>query len=388
LDQEVVSVSAQQHVIVLGLGVAGSSIAATLAHRGFRVTGIEQFSPLHERGSSHGDTRIFRRVPHEGPVYVEMATASFQGWHAWNRMAGDTLFVECGGIDAGPEHSKLVRSGEMLCEQYGQPFEVMDGRGFNRRHPHFNLPGDWRVVYQPSSGFVRPDATRSFLHGMARENGARLLHDTTVLGIEFPVDGVRVRTAKETLSGDFLVIAAGSWLPKLLPELQLELLTERRVLAWFRPTTASEMCEGSIPIFCLDADGGWYGMPTPDGRIKIGHDKHLRQKIDPDRLPIPPDAADAEKLSSCIRNYFSGFDERPSEMKPCIYTLTEHHHFIIDRHPAHSNVLVFSCCSGHGFKYAPVYGEIAADLIAGRPRPDLDLFRLGRREVEMTRFSE
>ena len=76
---------ANPHVIVLGLGIAGSSIAATLAMRGFRVTGIEQFSPLHERGSSHGDTRIFRSVPHEGAVYVNMAAASYDGWNAWNR---------------------------------------------------------------------------------------------------------------------------------------------------------------------------------------------------------------------------------------------------------------------------------------------------------------
>jgi sarcosine oxidase len=380
--------SVQPHVIVLGLGVAGSSIAAGLAQRGYRVTGIEQFSPLHERGSSHGDTRIFRRVPHEGTVYVEMAEASYEGWRAWNRMAGDALFVACGGIDAGPEQSRLVQSAEKLCKQYEQPFELMDGQAFSRRHPHFKLPRDWRVVYQPSSGFVRPDATRSFLHEMAREHGARLLHDTAVLGIEYLVDGARVRTAQETVSGDFLVVAAGSWLSKLLPELQLDLSTERRVLAWFQPKAAAELMDGRVPILCLDAGGGWYGMPTPDGRMKIGHDKHLRQKIDPDQLPIPPDAGDAAKLSSCIREYFSGFNEQPNEMKTCIYTSTQDHHFIIDWHPMHLNVLVFSCCSGHGFKYAPAYGAIAADLIAGKPRQDLDLFRLDRRDVAVTRFSD
>src|ERR1700735_131265 len=100
----------EPRVIVLGLGVAGSSIAATLASRGFRVTGIEQFSALHERGSSHGDTRIFRRVPHEGEVYVEMAAMSYQGWQAWNRINREELFLECGGIDAGPESSAMVQA--------------------------------------------------------------------------------------------------------------------------------------------------------------------------------------------------------------------------------------------------------------------------------------
>ncbi|WP_263351638.1 N-methyl-L-tryptophan oxidase [Acidicapsa acidisoli] len=379
--------SVQPHVIVLGLGAAGSSIAATLARRGLRVTGIEQFSPLHERGSSHGDTRIFRRVPHEGAVYVEMATASFHGWNAWNRLAGESLLVECGGIDAGPPESRLVKAAEELCERYGQPFELLDGGAFNRRHPHFRLPSDWRVVYQRLSGFVRPDATRSFLHKMARDAGARLMHGTAVLRIEYAANGVRIRTQDETLTCDFLVVAAGSWLPKLMPELHLELSTERRVLAWFQPRIAEEMTGSSFPIFCLDAGGGWYGMPTPDGRVKIGHDKHLRQRIDPNLEPILPDLTDAALLSGCVREYLAGFDEQPCEMKPCIYTLTEDHHFLIDRHPEHANVLVFSCCSGHGFKYAPVYGEIAANLIEEKPRMDLELFRLNRGHVPVTRFS-
>jgi sarcosine oxidase len=378
----------QPHVIVLGLGVAGSSIAATLALRGFRVTGVEQFAPLHERGSSHGDTRIFRRVPHEGDDYVKMASASFDGWRAWNGMSRDKLFVECGGIDAGPEQSKLVQAAEDLCVQYDQRFEAMSGGAFNRRHSHYNLPADWRVVYQASSGFVRPDATRTFLHGLAREHGARLVHDTAVVEIEQSPDRVEVRTSHETIAGDFLVVAAGSWLPKLFPELQLSLSTERRVVAWFQPEIGEEFDCGSFPIFCLDADGGWYGMPTPDGRIKIGHDKHLRQRIDPDQLPIPADAEDAAKLSLCMENYFTGFVQEPCEMKPCIYTITPDHNFIIDWHPMHLNVLIFSCCSGHGFKYAPAYGEIAADLIAGEPRPELASFRLGRGSGVVTRFSE
>ena len=157
------------HVIVVGLGIAGSGIAATLARRGFQVTGVEQFAPLHERGSSHGDTRIYRRVPHEGDVYVGMASESLAGWRAWNGLAGEKLLVECGGIDAGPAHSPMVAAAEELCVRYGQAFELMSGETLNRRHGHFNLPGDWRVVFQPESGVVRPDATRSFLHRLARE---------------------------------------------------------------------------------------------------------------------------------------------------------------------------------------------------------------------------
>jgi sarcosine oxidase len=374
------------HVIVVGLGIAGSGIAATLARRGFQVTGVEQFAPLHERGSSHGDTRIYRRVPHEGDVYVGMASESLAGWRAWNELAGEKLLVECGGIDAGPAHSPMVAAAEELCLRYGQAFELMSGETFNRRHGHFNLPGDWRVVFQPESGVVRPDATRSFLHRLAREAGARLMHGTPVLGIESSAAGVGVEMAGETLIGDAVVVSAGSWLSRMFPELDLPLRAERRVLAWHRPDAAENLMDGRLPIFCFDADGGWYGMPTPDGRIKIGHDKHLRQRVDPENQPIAPGDEDAAFLEACVGRYFRGFEARVDAMKPCIYTIAEDHHFLVDWHPAHANVLLFSCCSGHGFKYAPVYGEIAADLIAGRERPELGLFGLARGGVGVTRF--
>ena len=379
---------ANPHVIVLGLGIAGSSIAATLAMRGFRVTGIEQFSPLHERGSSHGDTRIFRRVPHEGAVYVNMAAASYDGWNAWNRTVKEPLFIECGGMDAGPESSAMVQAAEDLCRQYEQPFEAMSGKAFNRHYPRFKLPPDWRVVYQPRSGVVRPDATRTFLHKLARSRGATLMHNIAVLAIEPGRNAVSVRTANETLTADFLVVAAGGWLPRLLPELLFPVSAERRVLAWFEPISPEPLIDGRLPVFVIDADGGWYGMPTPEGQLKIGHDKHLRQRIDPNALPIPAGAEDESFLSRCASRYLVELARQPASMKPCIYTLSEDHHFLVDRHPMHENVLVFSCCSGHGFKYAPAYGEIAVDLLEDKQRNDLAAFRLKRSAIAATRFGD
>jgi sarcosine oxidase len=376
---------AKPHVIVLGLGIAGSSIAATLASRGFHVTAIEQFSPLHERGSSHGDTRIYRRVPHEGEVYVQMAAASYDGWKTWNQQAGEALFLECGSIDAGPGSSPMVQSAERLCAQYDQPYTVMRGDSFNRRHPHFALPSGWRVVYQPKSGIVRPDATRSFLHARARESGAKLIFNTPVLGIDYSPNAVTVATAEQTYQCDYLIVAAGSWLTRLLPELGLSLRTERRVLAWHQSLAHEDLTDGRLPAFVLDAGGGWYGMPTPGGRIKIGHDKHLQQQVDPTQPSIAPNAEDAVWLAG-IMPFLRGFAPQPDEMKPCIYTITGDHNFIIDHHPAHANVLLFSCCSGHGFKFAPVYGEIAADMLAGNPRPDLASLRMSRIPARVTRF--
>src|SRR5262249_19743183 len=142
--------SAQPHVIVLGLGITGSGIVATLAQRGFPVTGIEQFAPLHERGSSHGDTRIYRPVPHERAEYVDLALRTCRGWQDWSVAARQKLLIDCGGIDAGPADSAMVASAENLCREFSQPYELLTGGALNRRYEHFALPGDWKVVYQPS----------------------------------------------------------------------------------------------------------------------------------------------------------------------------------------------------------------------------------------------
>lgn len=371
--------SAQPHVLVLGLGIVGSSIAATLAEKGFPVTAVEQFTALHERGSSHGDSRIYRRVPHEGPVYVEMAARCWDGWKRWGERAGEDLLVACGGIDAGPEGSDIVMASEKLGLAYENPCEMLSGAAVNRRYPHYNLPPAWIAAFHPQSGFVRPDATRTYLHKMAREAGARLIHETSVIEINSQPSGVTIRTARETIQGDVLIVAAGSWLPKLLPELDLPLLVERRVMAWFQTEQNEILSDGRLPIFCLDGEDGWYGMPTLDGRMKLGHNHHFNEHIDPDQPTMEPNDADTARLMPCVERYFRGFTTKPSALKACVYTLMPDHNFIIDQHPNYANVFLFSCCSGHGFKYAPEYGEIAADLVSGKARPDLAALGLNRR---------
>lgn len=376
------------HVIVLGLGLAGSAIAATLAERGHRVTALEQFGPLHERGSSHGDTRIYRRVPHEGPAYVPLAATSWEGWRRWGALAGEELLVACGGLQAGPPGAASVARCGVLAAEHGYPCEMLTAAMVNARHPHFALPADWEAAFQPDSGFIRPDATLRFLHARARSLGADLRFSTRALGIDRSAEGVTVATEAGTLRGDHLVVASGAWLGKLLPGIGPTLVPERRVIAWFKPRTPAPLADGRLPIFIFAADGGWYGMPTPDGHVKLGHDKHLRQAIDPDAPTLQPDAADAGLLGACITRYFTGIDPDPALMKACIYTLSPDIHFSMDRHPEDPRILIFACCSGHGAKYAPAYGAIAADLVEDVARPDIAAFSLDRPIVPAMKYAE
>jgi sarcosine oxidase len=364
------------HVVVIGLGIAGSSIAAALARRGYRVTAIEQFALRHERGSSHGDTRIYRRFPYEGQEYERLAARSLPLWKQWSSDAGEELLVQCGGIDAGPAGSPAVAAARSLCERHPDPKNrFARGDAINRQFPLLRIPPEWEAVYQASSGYVRPDATLRFLHGQASDAGARLLENFPAT-VEMTGQGARIHGPGETIDCDKVVVAAGSWLPTLLPELRLRLSVERRVMGWFKPAGGRKLAAGELPIFLLNTAGVWYGMPTPEGTLKVGNHRHFGEKIDAGQPAGEPDAADEMLLRECMNRYFNGFDERPIRMKQCIYTINEEDRFIMDWHPEQPNILIFGCCSGHGFKYGPVYGEIAAEMVEGRLPRDAEAFAL------------
>ena len=364
------------HVAVIGLGIAGSSIAAALARRGYRVTAIEQFSLLHDRGSSHGDTRIFRRYPHEGQEYERLAGICLPLWRQWNEEAGENLLVTCGGIDAGPAGSPMVERSRDICARHPSvENRMLSGEEVNRGFPLFRLPPDWQTVFQPTSGYLRPDATLKFLHQRARDAGAALRERFPAV-IEATNQDVRVHGNGETIECDKVIVSAGGWLPSLLPELALPLSVERRVMGWFRLRDGRKLNPGELPIFILDDAGAWYGMPTPDGCLKFGNHSHLREKIDSRQAVGEPDKKDEQLLASGASRYLNGFEEEPFRMKTCIYTINQGDRFIMDWHPDHPNVLIFSCCSGHGFKYGPAYGEIAVEMIEGKSPACAQLFAL------------
>jgi len=367
----------QTHIAVIGMGIAGSSIAAALARRGYRVTAVEQFALRHDRGSSHGDTRIFRRFPFEGPEYGRLAARSLPVWKQWNRDAGEELLVQCGGIDAGPPGSAAVAAARCLSELHPDPGNrFIDGAEINHSFPLLEVPPDWEAVYQPSSGYVRPDATLKFLQERARDAGARLLENFPAT-VEATGRGIRIHGPGETIECDTLFVAAGSWLPSLLPELRLPLSVERRVMGWFRLADGRKLVPGELPVFIFHLDGTWYGMPTPEGTLKAGNHSHLGEKIEAGQAGEPC-TADETLISECVKRYFNGIEGKPFRMKQCIYTINERDRFIMDWHPERPGIAIFSCCSGHGFKYGPVYGEIAVEMMEGKPSPDSEPFALKR----------
>lgn len=343
---------------VVGLGIAGLSAAAGLLQAGHAVTGFERFALLHDHGSSHGDTRIFRRYPFEGGPYLRLADESAKGWHDWSQQAGEDLIVDCGGIYATPHGSAFMAD---IARNAVQP-EAMSAAQCNEAYPFFNVPADWDLLRVKEDAYIRPDATRVFLAKRIAALGGELHFEAKVEAVD--VGCAAVHVDGEAHQFDALVIAAGGWTAQLLPFMSNYLTTERRTMSWYKPTMGGA---ASLPVFRFGPE--FYGMPTPDGLLKIGHNDHFREPVDMD-APPPLTDRDAAHVDALRARFLKNVDPVAVKQARCVYTMTPDLDFIADGHPDNRNVLILSCCSGHGFKYGPSYGRMAADYFAGHALPE------------------
>lgn len=347
-------------VAVVGLGIAGLSIAARLALAGHDVSGFEQFEPMHELGSSHGDTRIMRLTPGEGETYVALARRAGAAWRTWEGLAGQPLIEWTGGLMAGPRGSPFVAACQRLSRT---PAALLRGDAI---HPltrgNIAMPYEWDVFRQDDAGVIAADATRAFLLRQAPRWGAKLFHRAR---IEAPIEGLTLAINGETRNFDAVIVASGAWGGRLLPEFAGKLEVKRRVVGWFETETPR-----LLPVVCIDNDVGVYGMPAPRGLYKLGLHA-VGGATDPDDVR-EPDESDAALLSEHAAPLLPKHNPRPVRMQRCLYTVTPDENFMIAQSAVQHRLLMFSACSGHGFKYAPIFGELAQEWLLGAPSRELE----------------
>jgi len=354
-------------VIIVGAGAMGSAAAYHLAKRGKRVLVLEQFGIGHERGSSHGLTRIIRLAYFEHPSYVPLLRRAFELWRELERASGRVLLHITGSIDAGLPDSRTVRGSLRSCAEHDLPHEVLTAAELRARCPGYALPDDYLAVLQPDGGFLIPEACIEAHIALAKAAGAAVRTGAKVVSLAaIPGGGVVAHTTEEEFEAEQVVVAAGAWLPVLVPALAPVLRVERQVLAWFDISDRDAFSPSRFPVFNLDHDGEhWYGFPefgVPG--FKFGCYHHLHEVVDPDALDR--DAVrqrDIDLLRRGVAACFPAADGDALMTKVCLFTNTPDEHFILDRFPDAPQIVLASPCSGHGFKFASVVGEIVADLV-------------------------
>jgi sarcosine oxidase len=376
--------------LVVGLGAAGAATCHELARRGADVIGIDRYAPPHEFGSSHGRTRIIREAYFEHPLYVPLVQRAYELWAELEELTGTVLYRQTGGLMIGPADGVLVSGAAHSARTHGLAFEELDAAAVRRRFPGLQPDETWSAVFEPRAGMLLPETCIRTLLRLAQGYGARVLTGTGIDGWHVDAAGdVVAHTRAGEIRARHAVFAAGPWLnPVLAAEhngnaapLQLPLTVQRQVSCWFQPAPGVHAFRhDACPITIWEHAPGRFFYTLPD----IGHG--VKAGIHFEGAPVQPDAVDRTvhmseemQMRRLLDDWMPGSAHSIADANVCLYTMTPDGHFIIDRHPDHERVLLLSPCSGHGFKFVPAIGEVAADvLLEGGSGFDLSPFSLAR----------
>jgi sarcosine oxidase len=358
--------------IVVGLGAMGSAVLAALASRGRRVLGLERFPLPHAFGSSQGGTRIIREAYFEDPRYVPLVQQAYLRWQALEAATGTRLLVPTGGLTIGPPEGRLVAGALASARTHGLAHEVITAAEVARRHPGVRLPADAVAVFEPRAGVVLAARAIAACLAVARRAGAEVRDGVAVDAWDATAEGIEVRAAGETLRGARLVLAAGSWMPAVAPVLAPVLTVERNAVHWFKPRDDAARYDG-LPVLVIEDTPTHLLYAVPSMRATAGDDledgikfacHHSGVFATADTVDRTPSAADVRAIQADVPRYLPDVDPVPVRSSVCCYTNTPDGHFVVDRHPAEARVVLVSACSGHGFKFASVFGELIADFVA------------------------
>lgn len=380
-------------VIVIGLGAVGAATTYQLAKQGARVLGIDRYAPPHTLGSTHGETRITRLACGEGPEYTAFARRSHEIWRALERENGESLLVQNGFIaiagkgERAAAHGKADFLGDTIAiaRANNVAHERLDDAGIRARFPAFAVAEGDEAYFEPEAGYCFPERCITAQLDAARRLGATLHVNETVTSFARDGAGVRVVTVKGEYRAAQLVIAAGPWLPQLVPSLKPLVQVRRQVLVWFRvadEAAAAQLRPDRFPVFYwqLPREQSIYGFPSIDGRtLKLATEQY---KTTTTPETVERDAT-AEEIAAFYRDYvgpfFPGLTADCARSAVCLYTCTDDARFIVDTLHGADNVIVASPCSGHGFKHSAAIGQAIAERALGIGGTlSLEPFRLPR----------
>jgi sarcosine oxidase len=369
--------------IVVGLGAHGSAAAAALARRGMHVLGLERFGRGEALGGSGGWSRMIRIAHFEHPWLVPLAEASWDRWLALERETGTSLLTATGGLYGGAGGSAVLAGAREGALRHGLDHEVLDAAEIHRRWPIFQLADETVAVLETRAGTVRIDRANEAHLVVAERLGARLAFGRRVVNWRPAAGGgFEVEDADGVVVGaGHIVLAAGPWVGELVRDLRVPLQIEREVTCWFTPTVdPGSVAADRLPIWVLTEGGtAYYGIPhDPDLGLKVSI-HHSGTIVDPDAVDRVVGPDDVERIRAFMRLRMPAADGPLANALISLYTNTPDDTFVIDRYPSAPGVAFASACCGYGFKFAPVIGDILADLaIRGETDWPIAAFRADR----------
>ncbi|MBU9808490.1 N-methyl-L-tryptophan oxidase [Rahnella sp. SL6] len=365
-------------LIIVGSGSVGSAAGYYATRSGLKVLMIDSAMPPHQAGSHHGETRLIRHAYGEGSRYVPMLLRAQTLWDELAELSNDKIFHRSGVLNIGPENSEFIRNVKHSAETYRLVTQSLSSTEIREKWPLFTLQDGYCGVYEPNSGFLQSEMAVSAYIRLAREAGCAQLFNCPVESINWLDDSIEVTTIDGVYRGAKLVVAAGTWVTKILPALPVKPL--RKVFAWFHADGRYSE-ENHFPAFTLETLQGdqYYGFPSVKDELKLGKHNGGQWITEPEqRKSFGSFSQDGTESFNFFRHFLPGVGVSLRGAS-CTYDMTADEDFIIDTLPERENTLVISGLSGHGFKFASVLGEIVSLFGNNRPIPfDLTPFSLNR----------
>jgi len=365
--------------VVVGLGALGSAAAMELARRGGRVLGLDRFELGHARGASHDSSRILRHSYHT-PSYVRLTQEAYADWARLERDSGEDLVTVVGGLDLFPPDPAIspVDYTESL-DEVGIAYDVLDVDAVGERWPQLRLPEGTFALHQADAAIVPAGRGTRVMQEQARRHGADLRGDSPVTAVRDHGDRVEVVTADGVVTCDHLVVCADAWTNQVLAGLDLSVPLEVTLeqVTYFAPEQPADFAPGRLPLWIWMDDPSFYGFPCyGEPTVKAAQDCG-GPAVDPDSRTSEPDDGMAALLAEHMRSMLPG-SGRPVRSLRCQYTLTPDRDFVLSTVPGHERVVV-GLGAAHGFKFAPTFGRLLADLAtAGSSSTDVTAYRLDR----------
>jgi len=377
-------------VIVVGLGAAGAAALYQLARRGVKAIGIDRFSPPHDQGSSHGETRITRIGVGEGAPYPPLARRSHEIWRELEAETGEDLLLQCGALIMGPRGGRLHGRADFvgytieMARRFDVEHEVLDAPEIAARYPQLGLAGDEAGYFEPGAGLVYPERCIAAQLALARRLGAEIVTGAVVTAIDRVGGDARVVTDMETYEAGEVIVAAGVWNPGLVGGPLKALAIQPQALHWFAAERPELYRADRFPVFIWmhgpALDDLFYGFPIPPGpafqAVKVATEA-FASTASPDGFDrsVPADLAE-DVWRRHVTGRLTGLRPGTVRSARCLYTMAPDGDFVIDR--LDSGVIVASACSGHGFKHSAALGEMLADAAMDPDWTAPEAFRLAR----------
>lgn len=364
--------SAQKYdVIVVGVGSMGAPTCYNLAKRGVNVLGLEQFNIVHEKGSHAGQTRILRKAYFEHADYVPLLDSTYKLWAELEHKTGQKLFHRTGLFYAGPKHHELLEGVKLSAKKYNIALKTLNEKECSEQFRTFNFKENYEYLFEPNAGYVEPEKVISIYAEMAKNKGATLLENQLVESWNATNNLITVKTKHDIFTARKIIFTSGGFTQKLLPNQFHKLISRRQITCWFEPKKPSLFTNKNFPCFIYTTSkvpGSFYGFPLVlAGQdivkmgVKVGY-HYPGEIIDPYALNNFINEKDAKLIKEFMQEFIPDGFKSSFATKSCIYSYSEDGHFIIENHNTHKNLSLACGFSGHGFKFAPLIGEILADL--------------------------